>query len=178
MLNAISLISSFAMPAMVCLILVWGLRSGTEVYSCFLEGATDGLKIGFQILPPIIGLLVAIGMFRASGALDLVTFALKPITDFLHFPPEVVPFALLRPMSGGGSLALATDLFRTHGTDSFIGRAVSVMMGSTETTFYTLAVYFGAVGITQTRHTVKCALLADLTGIFLSIWVCFAIFGA
>ena len=99
------------------------------------------------------------------------------VTDFLHFPPEIVPFALMRPMSGGGSLALATDLFHQHGTDSLIGRAVSVMMGSTETTFYTLAVYFGAVAVKNTRYTVKCALLADIAGILLSVWVCRFVFG-
>lgn len=178
MLEAVAAASTVVMPAMIFLILGYGLFHGTNVYDAFLEGSKDGLKIGVNILPPILGLLVAIGMLRASGALDLITFAIKPVTDLLHFPPEIVPFALLRPMSGGGSLALATDLFATHGTDSFIGRAVSVMMGSTETTFYTLAVYFGAVGVRNTRYTVKCALLADLTGILLSVWVCYAIFGA
>lgn len=177
MLRAASAISSWAMPLMVFGILAFGLYRRVPVYDTFLEGAKEGLKTGVSIIPPILGLLVAIGMLRASGALDLITAAIRPVTDFLHFPPEIVPFALMRPMSGGGSLALATDLFQQHGTDSLIGRAVSVMMGSTETTFYTLAVYFGAVAVKNTRYTVKCALLADIVGILLSVWVCRFVFG-
>lgn len=177
MLTAVSAISVWAMPLMVFGILAFGLYRRVPVYDAFLEGAKDGLKTGVSIIPPILGLLVAIGMLRASGALELIIAAIRPVTDFLRFPPEIVPFALMRPLSGGGSLALATDLFSQHGTDSLIGRAVSVMMGSTETTFYTLAVYFGAVGVKHTRYTVKCALLADAAGILLSVWACRLIFG-
>ena len=165
-------IAVFAMPAMLCLILLFGAWKQVPLYDTFLKGAREGLSVGVDILPPILGFLVAMGMFRASGALELLVKIVKPFTDFLGFPSELLPFALLRPMSGGGSLALATELFRRFGTDSFVGRAVSVMMGSTETTFYTIAVYFGAISVKNTRHTLKCALLADAAGILFSVWIC------
>ncbi len=168
----INTVSVFAVPVAIAGIIVFGLLKNVNVYSAFLEGAKEGLKIGVGIIPPILGLLAALGMFRASGALELIISAIHPITDFLKIPSEIVPFALMRPVSGGASLAMATDIFQNYGTDSLSGRAVSVMMGSTETTFYTLAVYFGATKASDTRHTLKCALTADVIGIVLSVWVC------
>jgi len=156
----------------IALIIVYGLLKNLNVYSCFLEGAKEGLQISWGIVPPVVGLLTAIGMLRSSGALELIINAIKPVTELLKIPSEIVPFALMRPVSGSGSLAMATDIFKNYGTDSLAGRAVSVMMGSTETTFYTLAVYFGVTKVTNTRHTVKCALIADTVGIIMSVWVC------
>ncbi|MDK2801292.1 MAG: spore maturation protein [Clostridiales bacterium] len=177
MMDFIKLISSLAIPAMFFLILSYGLAKDVKVYDCFIEGAKDGIDTIVRILPPLVGLLVAVGVFRASGALELITYGLKPIISVLRMPPEVLPLALMRPISGSASLAIVADLVKTHGPDSFIGRVTSTMMGSTETTFYTIAVYFGSVGIKNVRHTIAAALLADLTGIIASIWVCGMVFG-
>lgn len=170
--NIINTVSVFAVPFVIAGIIVFGLLKNVNVYSAFLDGTKEGLHIGVGILPPVLGLLTALGMFRASGALELIINAIRPITDFIKIPSEIVPFALMRPVSGGASLAMATDIFQTYGTDSLVGRAAAVMMGSTETTFYTLAVYFGATKAMNTRHTLRCALTADVVGIVLSVWVC------
>ena len=172
MINIVNTISSYAVPIVIFGIISCGLLKNKNVYSSFLSGAKDGLQIGVGIIPPVLGLLVAIGMFRASGALELVIYAFSPITDFLGIPRELVPFAVMRPVSGSGSLAMATDIFKNYGTDTLVGRAVAVMMGSTETTFYTLAVYFGATKATDTRHTLKCALAGDVVSLILSVWIC------
>lgn len=170
--SIVNAISVFAVPIAIAGIIIFGLLKNVNVYSAFLEGAKEGLNIGIGIIPPVLGLLAALGMFRASGALELIICAIRPLTDFLKIPPELVPFALMRPVSGGASLAMATDIFQNYGTDSLVGRATAVMMGSTETTFYTLAVYFGATKASDTRHTLKCALTADVVGIVLSVWIC------
>ncbi len=164
-------ISVFSVPLMIALFVSLGLFRRVGVYDCFVEGAKDGLQSMVGIIPPLIGLMVAIHMFRASGALELLATLLDPILQALHLPPQVLPLALLRPISGSASTAIVTDIFRTLGPDSPAGNIASVMMGSTETTFYTVAVYFGAVGIKNTRHTLTAALSADITGILLSILV-------
>jgi len=169
-------ISSFAMPALAVIIIMHGIYKKSDVYSTFSAGAKDGLKTTVNILPNLIGLLVAVKMLSASGALEMAEKVISPIAEFLHFPTTLVPFALLRPVSGSGSLAMATDLFSKHGTDSFVGRAVSVMMGSSETTFYTVAVYFGAVKAKNVRHTLLCALFADIICAFVSVMVCRVMF--
>ncbi len=171
-MDIINTISVYAVPVSIAGIIIFGLLKNINVYSAFLDGAKEGLKIGVGIIPPILGLLAALGMLRASGALELIISAIRPLTDFLKIPPELVPFAIMRPVSGGASLAMATDIFQNCGVDSFAGRAAAVMMGSTETTFYTLAVYFGATSASNTRHTLRCALTADVVGIILSVWVC------
>lgn len=165
-------ISSLAVPLMILTIILFGIYKNVNIYSVFLDGSMDGLKTAVGIIPPILGIFIAINMFRASGGLEIVTSFLRPFTNFLKFPEQMLPFAVLRPISGGGSLAMATDLFKEYGTDSFIGRAVSILMGSTETTFYAITVYFGAVGIKNVRHTLKAALIADVFGMFLCVWVC------
>jgi len=167
----VSYISAFAMPAVIGAFLLLGMVRRVKVYDCFVEGAKDGLQSLVGIIPPLVGLMVAISMFRASGALELLAKLLSPLLSALQLPKEVLPLALLRPISGSASTAIVTDIFQTLGPDSPAGTIASVMMGSTETTFYTVAVYFGAVGIKNTRHTIGAALLADLTGILLSIAV-------
>lgn len=156
---------------MITGIVAYGMSKRINVYDCFTEGARDGLESMFGIIAPLVGLMVAISMFRASGALELISRLLKPLTDLLGMPSDVLPLALLRPVSGSGSIALVTDILKNHGPDSLEGKIASVMMGSTETTFYTVAVYFGAVGIKQLRHTVKSALLADFTGMLLAVYI-------
>lgn len=164
-----TLISILAVPIMIAGIIGFGLFKRIDVYDSFVEGAKEGLESMFQIVAPLVGLLVGISMFRASGALDLIAWAFSPITNLLKMPTEVLPLALLRPISGSGSLALVTDIFKNCGVDSLAGKIASVMMGSTETTFYTIAVYFGCVGIKHSRHTLRSALTADATGMMLSV---------
>lgn len=161
-------ISIYAMPLFIGLFVIYGLIKKVGVYDCFTEGAKEGAKSMAGIIAPLVGLMVAINMLRESGALEIIANAVSPVLSKLGLPPEVLPLALLRPVSGSASLAIVTDLFKESGPDSVAGKIASVMMGSTETTFYTIAVYFGAVGIKNTRHTITSAMSADLTGIILS----------
>ena len=154
-------------------IVIFGLGKKVDVYSAFASGVRGGVGSVWSIFPALFALFLAVGAFRASGLADFVAKALSPVTDFLHFPSELVPFAVLRPVSGSGSLALAADIFASSGPDSFVGRAVSVMMGSSETTFYTIAVYFGATHTKNIRHTLKCALIADVLSMAVSLIVCY-----
>ena len=164
--------SVMIMPAVFVAIIGYGWIKKVDIFSAFLDGAKGGLKTLFGILPALVGLMAAISMFRASGALQFLTGLLSPLTNLLSIPSEIMPLALLRPVSGSGSLALVNDLFKSVGPDSMAGRIASVIMGSTETTFYTLAVYYSSVNIRHTRHTVTAALLADLTGILTGTFIC------
>ncbi len=164
-------ISAAAIPLMIFGIVAFGMSRGIKTFECFIDGAKDGLETSVRILPSLIALLVAITMFRASGALEMLTSLISPLLSVISFPKELAPLALMRPISGSASLALVRDLLTQHGADSFLGRCASVMMGSTETTFYTLAVYFGCVNMKDTRYTVKAALLADLCGMIASVYV-------
>lgn len=162
-------VSVLILPLVIVLIVGNGLLRRAPVFDCFTAGAKEGAVTAFKILPALVGLLVAISMLRASGIFDALGTVLSPLLDRVGFPQELVPLALMRPVSGSGALALVRDILSHCGPDSFAGRCASVMMGSTETTFYTLAVYMGSVGISKTRYTVKAALLADLTGIVVSV---------
>ena len=155
-------ISSLILPGFILTVLLAGIFRGANVYDCFLEGAKRGLKSSTAVLPSLVGLICATSMLRASGALDLLCFALKGAADKIGFPPEVLPLAVIRPVSGSASLAVLRDIFARFGADSHIGRVASVISGSTDTTFYAIAVYFGSVNIKKTRHTVKAAVIADL----------------
>lgn len=170
-------VSLYAIPITVIIIVGFGFMNGTEVFSSFVGGAKDGIMTAAAILPPLIGLFAAISVFRASGAMDILCAAISPLTTRLGIPDELLAFSLLRPVSGSGSLAMANDIFVTKGIDSFCSRVVSVMMGSTETTFYTIAVYFGAVRVKNTRYCVGCALFADAVCFVSSIAVCKILFG-
>ncbi len=167
----IQIVSRFAVSVMMLGIVAFGLSKRINVYDSFVAGAKSGMESMFQIVAPLVGLLVAISMFRASGALELLAKVLSPITEVLKIPSDVLPLALLRPVSGSGSIAIVNDIFENFGPDSVQGKIASVMMGSTETTFYTVAVYFGAVAIKKVRHTVKAALVADFTGMVMAVMV-------
>lgn len=171
------IISAFSIPLLVGIIILYGAIKKINVYDCFTEGAKDGIENTFSIIPPLVGLMVGIAALRASGTFEILSKILSPFLKFIHMPPEVLPLALLRPVSGSGSMAVVSDIFKNFGCDSFIGRCASVMMGSTETTFYTLAVYFGAVGIKNSRYTLKAALTADFCGMLLSVFVTRLFFG-
>lgn len=161
-------IGSIVMPLIMSLIVLAGFIKGVPIFDCFIEGAADGLRVAVKILPALVALLTSVGMLKASGAMDVICYALAPLAQLLGLPREVMPLALLRPISGSGSLAIFQDIISTHGPDSYIGRVASVMQGSTETTFYTIAIYYGVTGVKKTRHTLVSSLSADLTGFILS----------
>ena len=176
-MQIIQTISAAAIPAMIFAIIAFGLIRRVGVYDCFIDGAGEGLTSTVRILPPILGLLVASAMLRASGAMDILAFILSPLTRLIGMDSELVPLALLRPMSGGGSIGLLTDIVGRFGPDSLIGRTACVLMGSAETTFYTITVYFGVVGVKDIRHTLSAALCADIVCIVVSVTVCRMMFG-
>ncbi|MBN2780599.1 MAG: spore maturation protein [Candidatus Marinimicrobia bacterium] len=175
--DVMQVISVLAIPVIIVIIPIYGHAKGIKVYEVFTEGAKEGFQVALRIIPFLVAIFLAIGAFRASGAMDILTWILSPITDRIGMPGEVVPMALMRPLSGSGALGIMSELIKTHGADSFIGRLVSIMMGSTETTFYILAVYFGSINVKQTRHALPAALAADLAGIVASVIICHALFG-
>ena len=161
--------TDFIIPAVLSVILLFGAVKKVNVFDAFVEGARDGVTTAVKILPALVALMTAVGMFRASGALELLTFSLEPMLRVIGVPPEVVPLALLRPVTGSGAMVLFDGILRENWQDSFVGRVASVLQGSTETTFYTVAVYYGSVGIKKTRHTVPSAMTADIAGLLLSV---------
>lgn len=169
--SLITIVSVVAIPLMFLLFLGWGLIKKVKVYEVFVEGAKDGFTVAIKIIPYLVAMLAAIGIFRASGALDLLIAVLAPVTALIGMPPETLPMALMRPLSGSGSLGIMTELMQVHGPDSLIGIMASTMYGSSETTFYVLAVYFGAVSIKNTRHAVPTGLIADLAGMLAAVWI-------
>ncbi|BDG59976.1 spore maturation protein [Caldinitratiruptor microaerophilus] len=171
-MHALDAVATWAIPALLAGIPLWGYLRGVAVYEAFLAGAEEGLRVTVQILPYMLGILVALGVFRASGALDLVAQVALPLTGRLGFPPEVLPLMLIRPLSGSGSLAAVADLLRAHGPDSFVGRLASVMQGSTDTTFYVLSVYFGSVGVKKPRYALWSGLCGDAAGFVAALWAC------
>jgi spore maturation protein B len=172
MRQALDALSLWAIPFLLVAIPLVGLIRGVKVYDVFIEGAREGFDVAVKIIPFLVGILAAIGMFRGSGAMDLVTAALRPIVAATGFPAELVPLAILRSLTGSGSLAFTTDLVKTAGPDSLLARTAATMYGSSETTFYVLAVYFGAVGIRKTRHAVPAALVGDIVAAAAAVAVC------
>jgi spore maturation protein B len=169
---ALDAMSLWAIPVLLVTIPLVGLIRKVKVYDVFIEGAKEGFDVAVRIIPFLVGILVAIGMFRGSGAMDLLMAALRPLVTPTGFPPELVPLAILRSLTGSGSLAFTTDLIKTHGPDSLIARMAATMYGSSETTFYVLAVYFGAVGVRRTRHAVPAALIGDVVAAIAAVAVC------
>lgn len=169
-------VSLWAVPVMLVGIPLVGMIKGVKVYDVFIDGAKEGFEVAIKIIPFLVGILVAIGMFRGSGAMDLLTGALQPVMTATGFPAELMPLAILRTLTGSGSLAFTTDLIQTHGPDSLIGRMAATMYGSSETTFYVIAVYFGAVSVKKTRHAVPAALVGDVVAAIATVVVCFWMF--
>ncbi|HET8538763.1 MAG TPA: nucleoside recognition domain-containing protein [Anaeromyxobacter sp.] len=160
----LDVISTWAIPLLLAGIPAVALARGVKVYPAFVDGAKQGFETAVRIIPPLVAILVALGMLRASGAMEAATRALAPVTGWLGIPASVVPMVLVRPLSGGAALGVVGDVLRSDGPDSYAGRLVSVMAGSTETTFYVLAVYMGAAGVSRYRHALPAALVADLAG--------------
>ena len=170
-------ISKYIIPFLLVGIPFYGLVfKKIKVYESFVDGAKDGFDIAVRIMPYLIAILVAIGMFRASGAMELFISFISPFLNIVGFPPENVPLAIMRPLSGSGSLGLFTDLVNEYGTDSIFTKIGATMYGSTETTFYVLAVYFGSVGIRKSRHALIAGLIADTVGVIAAVYICKIIF--
>lgn len=159
----------FAMPLFAGIIVVFGLIRRTPVFDCFIKGAYEGVETLYKIAPTIIGLVFAVNLLHSSGAIDVMCRFIEPAADFLGFPKEIVPMALLRPVSGSGSSALLISVFEECGTDSFAGKVASVIAGSSETTFYAIAMYYGSIGVKNIRHTLPAAIAADLTAFVVSV---------
>lgn len=168
----VNFISAVAIPIIILLIVIYGLFEKNKVYDSFLDGAKEGIEIVFKLFPTLIGIFVAVGALRSSGIIDLVVKMIEPITKTLNIPSQIMPLALLRPISGSASMAVAVDIMQIHGVDTLIGLIASTIMGSTETTFYTIAIYTSSVGIKKTRFILVAALLADIAGMITSVVIC------
>ncbi len=172
MINIINFLSNLAMPLIILLIVIYGVIEKKEVFDRFVEGAKEGIKIVINIFPTLIGLFLAVGTLRSSGVIDIAIKLVEPLLNMCNFPTEIMPLALLRPISGSSSIAVATDIMKNFGVDSPIGVMAAVIMGATETTLYTIAVYSSSVKIKKTRFVLIAALTADIVGIMTSIIVC------
>lgn len=171
-MKILNFVSNLAMPSIILLIVFYGLVEKNKVFDDFLEGAKEGMEMVFNILPTLVGLFVAIGALRYSGILDISIRFITPLLNVIHFPSEIMPLAMLRPISGSGSIAIATDIMKNYGVDSMIGKMASVIMGSTETTLYTIAIYTSCVKIKKTRFILLASLVADVVGILVSVGIC------
>lgn len=169
-------VSRWAIPLLFVLFLVVGWCRRIPVYEAFIQGAAEGFQIAVRIIPYLVAMFVAIKIFRVSGAMDIFARLCAPILGLVGAPAEVLPLAVMRPLSGSSALGLATELIYSHGPDTFIGRLASIMQGTTDTTFFVLTVYFGSVGIKRYRHAVPLGLMADLTGLFASLFICHLLF--
>ena len=171
-MKLINFISNLAMPAIILLIVMYGIKEKNKVFDTFLEGAKDGIETTVSIFPTLVGLFVAIGALRSSGILDMIINIINPILTIINFPSELMPLALLRPISGSSSIAVATDIMKNCGVDSLLGTMASTIMGSTETTLYTIAIYTSCIKVKNTRFVLIAALTADIVGMLTSVAVC------
>lgn len=172
----VNIVSKWTIPLLIFFIPIFAYFRGVKVYEVFIEGAEEGFQIAIKLIPYLVAMLVAISIFRSSGAMAIFVEIIKPLTKLLKIPGEVLPLAIMRPLSGGGALGIATELINTYGPDSFIGRLASTMQGSSDTTFFVLTVYFGSVGIKKYRHALWIGLLADITSFLASVYIVNKIF--
>ncbi len=178
MLQAIiSTMAAWVIPVFIFVTLVYAFAKKVDVFDTFVEGAQEGFSTSVRLIPFLVGMLVAIGVLRASGALDLLIAAATPLLTRLNVPGEVVPLAILRPISGSAALGITAEILHSRGPDSLLGRIASTMQGSTDTTLFVLTVYFGSVGIRHTRHALAAGLLADLAGMLAAVTICNMVFG-
>lgn len=176
MMKLITIFSNMIIPIIFILIIIYGYLNKVEVYDTFIEGAKEGLNVVVDIVPTLIGLMVAVGILRASGALDILTKLVKPFANFIGFPSDAIAISIMKPISSSAATGLFIDILKKYGADSFISRFTAVMLGSTETIFYTMSVYFMSVNIKKTRHTLKGAVIANLVGIFAALYICLIFF--
>ena len=165
-------ISNFSIPAVIFAIVVIGWIKGVKVFDVFVEGAYEGAKTAFEILPVMVGIIAAVSILNASGLVDILTNLVRKPLEFIGIPAEVIPVMLIRPFSGSASLGLFMEQIKRYGADSYAGRALSTIMGSSETVMYTLAVYFGATGVRDTRHALAASLISSYVGMLAAIYVC------
>jgi len=170
--NILGVVSVWAIPVFLVTVLIFGICRKVKVYESFVEGAKEGFQVAVRIIPYLVAILVAIGMLRGAGAIDMLSQWVGPLLDKGGFPVEILPVAIMRPLSGSGSLGIVTEMIQTHGPDSFLGRLAATAYGSTETTFYVLAVYFGSVGVKKARHAVLSGLVADMVALIMAVIVC------
>ena len=159
---------NYILPGLILALLIYGYAKKTDVYSAFISGASEALPMLIKILPTMTAMMIALSIFRESGAMEAFTSSISPACEAVGMPKELAPLFVLRPFSGGAAMALLQDVYNAYGADSRLGCAASVMLGSTETTFYTVSVYFGAAGIQKTRYTIPAALFADFVGFFMA----------
>ena len=172
----VNLVSVWAIPVFLLTIPLYGAVRGVKVYESFVEGAKEGFQVGVRIIPYLVAILVAVGMLRGAGGIELLARWLDPVLRIVGMPAEILPLAIMRPLSGSGSLGIVTELVKTHGPDTFIARLAATAYGSTETTFYVLAVYFGSVGIKKARHAVVAGLFADIVSLIAAVIICRIVF--
>ncbi|MGM0471383.1 MAG: spore maturation protein [Bacillota bacterium] len=177
MIEGVKLLSNWAIPIIILVIVGYAYYQRVDVYEVFTDGAVEGVSTVVKIIPYLVAMLMAIAIFRSSGALELILDLLQPLLDMFNIPREVVTLGLIRPLSGTGSLGVMTELIQRFGPDSLIGRLASTIQGSTETTFYVVTVYFGAVGIKDSRYAIIAGLVADLAGFIAAIYITNLIFG-
>jgi spore maturation protein B len=175
--NAIALVSVFVIPLILVGFPLYGLFKRVPVYETFVEGAREGFNVAVRIIPYLVAILFAVAMFRASGAMDFLVRVLNPVLGVIGVPAEVLPMAIVRPLTGSGSAALVVDMINRYGEDSIFVKMAAVMFGSTETTFYVIAVYFGAVSIKKTRHAVAAGLTADISAMLIAVWLVRLLYG-
>ena len=175
--DAVGLLSVFVVPLILVGFPLVGLYKRVAVYESFVEGAKEGFQVAVRIIPYLVAILFAIAMFRASGAMDFLARALAPVLGLIGFPAGVLPMAIIRPLTGSGSAGIVVDMIKQYGEDSILVKMAAVMFGSTETTFYVIAVYFGAVNIRKTRHAVPVGLIADGSAMIIAVWVVRLLFG-
>ena len=175
--NVIDILSVFVLPTVIIGFPLYGLYKRVPVYEEFVEGAKEGFKVAVMIIPYLVAILFAIGMFRASGALEFLIEGTRPILSAIGIPPEVIPMGIVRPLTGSGSAAIVVDMISQYGEDSLVVKIAATMFGSTETTFYVVAVYFGAVNIKKTRHAIPAGLIADVFAMVLAVYVVKLLFG-
>lgn len=171
-MQIINYVSASAIPIIILVILYYGIKEKQKVFDSFLEGATEGVKIVVELFPTLIGIFLAVGALRTSGILDFIIGIISPVTDLLKIPSQILPLAMLRPISGSASMGVAVDIMKQHGVDTTLGMITSVIMGSTETTFYTIAIYTACVKVKKIRFVLAAALLADLAGMISSVIIC------
>lgn len=177
MSNIFGTISLWALPIVILYVLFVGLIKKVPLYEEFTNGAKDGFKISVTIIPYLVAIIVAISMFRASGAIDIIANILEPLLKLFHIPAETIPLMIVRSLSGSGALGIFSDIANGFGPDSYTTKLAAIMVGSSETTFYVLSIYFGSVKIVKFRHAIIVGLLADIVGIIAAILVCHAMFG-
>lgn len=176
-MGIVTTVSTWLIPCFILLVLIVATVKRIPAYELFVEGGKEGIKMAFSLLPFLVGMIVAIAILRSSGALEAFVSFISPALIFVGIPPEIIPLAIVRPISGTAALGMTTELIGNHGPDSFIGRLASTMQGSTDTTLYILTIYFGAVGIKKMNYALKVGLLADLIGILASVIIVTIIFG-